>query len=163
MENYPTRRENSPNIINRNLIHEFNDVSDIIYYNQIYDNRRMTELMISHLLLSYHSNTIYNIDPNFIEEEDRSMYYSVINNIPLSQSPIEIQFICLETAEELLIPMECGICYESHPTLDFVGMNCRHVMCKSCIKACLNSKNTCPFCRETVTILDVKDPEFTLL
>jgi len=152
--------ENTHNI-NRNLFPEFENVFTESYINETVDN-----LLISHFLVNYNVETIYNINPNIIENEfERSLLNLMISTgantgpMPTENCAIETQLICLESAEELAVPFECGICYEFCPTFDSVGMNCRHNMCKSCMKNCLSVKNTCPFCRQKICVLDVKDPE----
>jgi hypothetical protein len=144
--------------INRNLIPEFESEADM--------NNTLDNLLISHFLVNYNAETIYNINPNIIENEfERSLLNLIISTdtttvpIPTENNVVETQLICLETADELGSMFECGICYEFCQMIDSVGMNCQHNMCKLCMTNCLSLKNTCPFCRQKICVLDVKDPE----
>jgi len=79
-----------------------------------------------------------------------------IENMPTEN--MKTQLICLETSEELCSSVECDICYESRICMDMVVMNCNHTTCHECMKQVIRKK-TCPFCREHIHLLTVRDPE----
>jgi hypothetical protein len=165
-------RENT----NINLIHQFNreqlvELLISFYYRHLLQSStgviNEEQLTMYYNILNNNNENINHLINNFINSIDlqasSSPDIAVDSSAPafpqLVSTRIEIQVICTETVEELIVPMECGICYDSHATIDFVGMNCGHTICKGCIKQCLRSRNTCPFCRGTVHSLYVKDPE----
>ena len=119
-------------------------------------------LILSHLLISYNANSLANINANNIQNPLERSMLELLRNEELNEINIpnmEVQVICLETAEELIAPFECDICYESRPTIDKITTNCQHHMCKTCAKQCLKNIAKCPFCRQCVTIIEVKDVE----
>jgi hypothetical protein len=60
---------------------------------------------------------------------------------------------------------ECDICYETYSKNEFIKINCRHELCKNCIKRLIiknKNKSSCPFCREKICKITVKTQEIRI-
>jgi len=97
-------------------------------------------------------------DPDFVEDRTPTPI-QVVTSYPI----IDATILNLETEEELREPMECVICQEDKPTLNFNTTNCGHTFCHPCIKRHIGSKGkqkpSCPLCRTPITSLETKDVE----
>lgn len=76
---------------------------------------------------------------------------------------VEQTMLCLETAEELAGLVECVICQEDKPKIEFNTTNCGHHFCHGCIVQHITSKNMqrapCPLCRKNIETLEVRDSD----
>jgi len=82
----------------------------------------------------------------------------------LSKYPVvEPTMLSLETAEELAELVECVICQEDKPKMEFNTTNCGHHFCHGCIVRHIKSKEMrrapCPLCRQNIETLETKDSD----
>jgi hypothetical protein len=134
-------------------------------YSQYDQNIILDDLILSYVINSHGSLSNIDIDTvqNPIEQSLIQLLRDQEQASTNQRQNIVVEVICLETSDELVAPFDCDICYESHPTIDKIIMNCQHNMCKTCAKQCFVSKQNCPFCRQKVTIIEVKDCELVHL
>lgn len=124
---------------------------------QQYMDNTIDSLITAHILLRYRVSNINEIDLNNVTNQlDRSLIEVMLR----PHYNFDIQVICLETKSELVQPFECGICYEERQTIEKITLNCQHDMCKECAKKCVANKLCCPFCRGTITSIEMKDATF---
>jgi hypothetical protein len=140
-------------------------MSDLINQNitQQYMDDTIDSLIITHILQTYNVSSINQIDLNNVTNQlDQSLIELMLLQSVDSHDiyNFEIQVLCLETPEELVERFECSICLEQIETIEKITFNCQHYMCKSCTKKCILKKTQCPFCRRTITDIEVKDPTF---
>lgn len=119
--------------------------------NQTFD-AVVDNLILSQFLLTYNVSSINELNPNYIQNPlERSLYDILIqeNSGEQREPTIAIEHINIPPTDNIC--SDCDICFESFAMVDTVELNCRHQMCKTCIRSCLNKKNTCPFCRIVIT------------
>jgi len=78
---------------------------------------------------------------------------------------VQPMMLCLETASELAVEVDCPICFDAVKQIQTLTTNCNHVFCKDCL--CKHLDNTrvdaspaCPMCRTTIKTVEIKDIDF---
>ena len=74
-----------------------------------------------------------------------------VEELRLKISKLKLQINELNSRYKEILEGDCNICYDkiSNPVLE---PNCQNVFCGQCILKWLETKNTCPLCRQTVEI-----------
>jgi hypothetical protein len=91
---------------------------------------------------------------------DPDIHLFQVDPVPTNTNTnINLLYLCMESAEELAVKVECAICYEDHALLNMDTVDCEHMFCHGCLTTQLKTIKSCALCRHPIRTVQIRDVE----